>query len=80
MSRIEALRPPPQPAEPDAAIAAEADKYALEHRKRASLIRRFGRVPDRLNFGPLRPELIRRIISGDSPTLWVSPSVTMRQH
>src|SRR5579883_1272710 len=67
-----AAAPPPDalpPAEPDAAIAAEADRYALEHRKRASLIRRYGRVPDRLNFGPLKPELIRRIATGDSPIL-----------
>jgi hypothetical protein len=56
--------PPPQP-DP----IAEAEQYALHHRKRAVLIRRFGRVPDRLDFGPLRPAMVHAIATGDTPVL-----------
>jgi hypothetical protein len=50
-------------------IAAEADAYALLHRKRAALIRSLGRRPDRLEFGPLSPELVRQIATGTSEVL-----------
>jgi hypothetical protein len=59
----------PPPAEPAANMAAEADRYALAHRKRAALIRALGRLPDNLNVGPLAPGLIRAIVAGTSPVL-----------
>jgi len=55
--------------EPQADIAAEADQYALGHRKRAALIRSLGRLPDRLDVGPLRPELVHAIVTGTSAIL-----------
>ena len=60
-----ASEPPP----PSIDIAAEADQYALRHRKRASLIRSLGRLPDRLNCGPLSPGLVKAIVTGTSPIL-----------
>ena len=60
----EALAAPKQP-EP----AAEADRYALGHRKRAALIRSLGRLPDNLNVGPLSLALVRAIVTGSSPVL-----------
>ena len=60
----------PLPAEaPPCDVAAEADRYALVHPKRAALIRRLRRLPHRLDWGPTRPELVQAIISGTSPTL-----------
>jgi hypothetical protein len=56
-------------AEPEADMAAEADRYALAHRKRAALIRGLGRLPDNLNVGPMSPALLRAIVRGDSPVL-----------
>ncbi len=50
-------------------IAAEADEYAVHHRKRAALIRSLGRLPHRLDWGPMKPELVQAIISGTSPIL-----------
>ena len=69
--------PPPAPApqpvaaapQPALTMTAAADRYAREHRKRARLIRRFGRVPDKLDFGPLKPELIKAIATGQSEIL-----------
>lgn len=58
--------PPPAP-RPD--VVAEAERYAQQHRRRAMLIRRFGRVPHKLNFGYLRPELVHTIATGDTPIL-----------
>ena len=46
-------------------ILAEAERYALSHR--AALIRTLGRLPDRLNCGPLPPDLVRVIATGNSP-------------
>jgi hypothetical protein len=59
----------PRPIGPAPSLTAEADTYAREHRKRAVLIRRHGGVPHRLNFGPLKRELIRQIVTGDTPIL-----------
>jgi hypothetical protein len=50
-------------------IAVEADAYAFVHRKRAALIRSLGRLPDKLNFGLLSPELVRQIVTGTSEIL-----------
>ena len=65
--------PPPVPAPsrttPPSDIVAEADQYALNHRKRAALIRRLRRLPERIDCGPVRPELLHAIITGTSPIL-----------
>jgi hypothetical protein len=61
------LAPKSEPPPPDP--IAEAEQYALHHRKRAVLIRRFGRVPHKLDFGPLRPETVRAIATGTTPIL-----------
>ena len=58
----------PRPAAP-ADVAAAADRYARSHRKRAALIRALGRLPDKLDFGPLSPELVTAIVTGTSPVL-----------
>jgi len=50
-------------------VAVEADRYALTHRKRAALIRTLGRLPDKLDFGPMSPELVRAIVTGTSAVL-----------
>jgi hypothetical protein len=62
-------RPVPVETPPQADIAAEADQYVIRHRKRAALIRSLGRLPDKLDFGPLRPALVRAIVTGTSPVL-----------
>jgi hypothetical protein len=61
--------PAPPPGEPAADMAAEADRYALAHRKRAALIRSLGRLPDRLDFGAMPPGLVRAIVTGTSAIL-----------
>jgi len=67
----EALATPAAPAAPApaATMAAEADRYALAHRKRAALIRSLGRLPDTLNCGPMAPALVHAIVTGASPVL-----------
>jgi hypothetical protein len=67
-----ALADAPPAAKPACAISdvvAEADRYALAHRKRAALIRSLGRLPDKLDFGPQSPELVRQIVTGTSEVL-----------
>ena len=59
--------PPAEPAEPDPIAAAE--RYALLHRKRAALIRRLGRLPDRIDVGVLTPEVVHAIVTGTTPVL-----------
>jgi len=54
--------PPPSPID-------EAERYALSHRKRAVLIRRFGRLPDKLDCGGIRPEVVHAIATGTTPIL-----------
>lgn len=60
---------PAEPPPPDDSPIAQAEHYALHHRKRARLIRRFGGVPHRLDFGPLSPELVHTIATGTTPIL-----------
>ena len=50
-------------------IAATADEYALNHRKRAALIRRLGRLPERIECDPISPELVNAIVTGTSAIL-----------
>jgi hypothetical protein len=56
-----------RPHHPPPDIAAEADSRALSHR--VALIRTLGRLPDRLNCGPLPPELVKAIATGNMPVL-----------
>jgi hypothetical protein len=57
------------PATPQPTPLAEAERYALQHRKRASLIRTLGRLPDKLNIGALAPEVVHAIATGTSAIL-----------
>ena len=60
----------PVPAQPPQSNPiAEAERYALSHRKRAVLIRRFGRLPDKLDCGAMRPEVVDAIATGTTPIL-----------
>ena len=62
--------PPPAPTAPSPPDPiAEAEHYARHHRKRASLIRRLGRLPEKIPIGPMRPEVVEALISGTTPTL-----------
>lgn len=68
--------PAPEPApviepkpDPEAELLAEAETYAKIYPQRATLIRRLGRVPDDVSFGPPEPELVRLLITGRTPTL-----------
>jgi hypothetical protein len=68
----EALATAPAPAQSEAPQSdpiIEAEHYALHHRKRAALIRRFGRLPQKLDFGPMSPELVHAIATGATPIL-----------
>jgi hypothetical protein len=55
--------------EPEFDAVAEAERYATLHRKRAMLIRSLRGVPRRLDIGPIRPEVVRALISGTTPIL-----------
>lgn len=55
----------PQPPRPNP--IAEAERYALQHRKRAVLIRRLGHLPPK--FGWLAPEAVHAIATGTTPIL-----------
>jgi hypothetical protein len=48
---------------------AEAERYALQHHKRAALIRRLGRLPDKFPVPWLRPEVVHAIATGTTPIL-----------
>ena len=66
-----AQTPPAQtpPATPQPTPLAQAERYALEHRKRATLIRSLGRLPDKLNIGALAPEVVHAIATGTTAIL-----------
>jgi hypothetical protein len=60
----------PAPAEPKPPNpTAEAERYAQLHRKRAKLIRRLGRLPDKSNIGWLPPEVVHALVTGSTPIL-----------
>jgi hypothetical protein len=65
--------PPPEPAvdatEPTSDPAAEAEFYAIHYPRRARLIRRLGRLPDKVDFGPPPPEVVHAIVTGTTPHL-----------
>jgi hypothetical protein len=72
---------PPNPTEHAPAeydLAAEAGRYARAHPKRALLIRRLGGLPARLNFGPLRPELVAAIVASADPLVRAFDTVARR--
>ena len=60
-----AQAPPPEPRQPSP--IAEAERYALQHRKRAVLIRRLGHLPPK--FGWLAPEVAHAVATGTTPIL-----------
>jgi hypothetical protein len=59
--------PPTQPAQPSPIV--EAERYAVLHRKRATLIRSLGRLPDRLGVGYLPPAVVHALVTGTTPIL-----------
>lgn len=59
---VQAQQPQPDP-------IAEAERYAVAHRKRAVLIRSLGRLPDRLAVGRLPPAVVHAIVTGTTPLL-----------
>ena len=62
--------PPPAPeAAPQPGPIAEAERYATLHRKNATLIRRLGRLPDRVAVGTVAPEVVHAIATGTTPIL-----------
>jgi hypothetical protein len=54
---------------PSSDVAIQADEYALRQPKRAALIRRIGRLPERVNCGPMTPELVHTVVTGTSAIL-----------
>jgi hypothetical protein len=61
----QAQAPSPEPSKLDP--IAEAERYALHHRKRAVLIRRLGHLPAK--FGWLAPEVVHAVATGTTPIL-----------
>jgi hypothetical protein len=62
--------PPPAPeAAPRPGPIAAAERYATLHRRNATLIRRLGRLPDRVDIGGLAPEVVHAIATGTTPIL-----------
>ncbi len=48
---------------------AAAEEYALVYPERAALIRRLGRLPDGVSFGPPDDEVVQALIAGRSREL-----------
>ena len=48
---------------------AAAEEYAVLYPQRAALIRRLGRVPDNVSFGPPEEHLVRALVSSRTPAL-----------
>jgi hypothetical protein len=71
---VAAADPPPPPApdpaeEPPADPVTEAERCAVIYPCRAALIRRLGRVPDNVSFGPPDDGLVHALVTGRTPTL-----------
>jgi hypothetical protein len=76
-----AMPPPPLPAEPEPEpdpvpeaaaedlLAAAAEEYAVIYPRRAALIRRAGRLPDKVSFGPPDQDMVRALLAGRSAAL-----------
>jgi hypothetical protein len=58
-----------QPAPPPPNPIAEAEHYALHHRKRAVLIRHLRRLPRKINVGYIHPAVVQALITGTTPVL-----------
>jgi hypothetical protein len=69
----DALAHGPPPSAPEAAprpgSIVAAERYATLHRRNATLIRRLGRLPDRVDIGGLAPEVVHAIATGTTPIL-----------
>ena len=50
-------------------LVAEAELYAAMYPRRAALIRRAGRVPDNVSFGPPDDYLVPVLVHGQTPAL-----------
>ena len=62
----------PEPSSEETAPAtplAQAELYALQHRKRAALIRSLGHLPNKLNLGALAPDVVHAIATGTTAIL-----------
>ena len=69
------MPPDPEPAraeEPEADPIAEAEEYAILYPQRAALIRRLGRVPENVSFGPPAENLVRALVTSRTPPCWRS--------
>jgi hypothetical protein len=64
---IRAPLPPAEQPEPDALT--EAEHYAAIYPERAALIRRLGRVPDNVTFGPPDDDIVAALVAANTPTL-----------
>jgi len=80
-----AMPPPPEPAEPEPALEPElepgpdaspeallataAEEYAVIYPRRAALIRRAGRLPDKVSFGPPDEDMVRALLASRSPEM-----------
>jgi hypothetical protein len=63
------VEPEAQPAEPEPDLAHDADQYAIHYPERARQIRAERGLPRNCRFGPPAEELLRAIVTGDSPIL-----------
>jgi hypothetical protein len=65
--------PPPEPPEPDDEPVFDpvfaAEEYARLYPDRAALIRRLGRLPDNVTFGPPEERVVRALVSVHTPAL-----------
>ena len=63
-------QPEPEPAaEPEPDPVAEAEHYDILYPERAALIRRLGRVPHDVSFGPPDDEVVQALIAARTPAL-----------
>ena len=58
---------PVEDAEPDP--IAEAELYAIIYPERAALIRRTGRLPDNVSFGPPDDDIVEALVTANTPAL-----------
>ena len=65
--------PPPEPPDPDDEPVFDpvfaAEEYARLYPDRAALIRRLGRLPDNVTFGPPEDRVVRALVSVHTPAL-----------
>jgi hypothetical protein len=70
-SPIPVTAPPPQrePEDPEPDTLSDAEQYAAIYPERAALIRRLGRVPDNVTFGPPDDDLVKTLVTARTPAL-----------